>query len=72
MFSKGKGIDKKYFVFGEFGEDGEEKHLLGRVKRILREALEGLLAASEVSSHSKRRGNQKVDQKPRQHNNVLS
>ena len=48
MFSKGKGIDKKYFVFGEHQEEGEDRHLLGRIRRILRHALDGLLAASEV------------------------
>ena len=48
MFSKGKGIDKKYFIFGEFNEDREELHLLGRCKRLLREALDGLLSAAEV------------------------
>ena len=48
MFSKGKGIDKKYFVFGEHAEEGEDKHLLGHIKKILRTALDGLLATSEV------------------------
>ena len=53
MFSKSKGIDKKYFIFGEYDEDGEETHFIGRTKRILREALDGLLSSAELYYRSK-------------------
>ena len=46
--SKGPKIDRKYFVFGESAEDGEEEHFLGKIKRVLRDATDGLLAAGEV------------------------
>ena len=46
--SKSKGIDKKYFVFGEQPEEGELDHFLGRIKRVLRETTDGVLAAAEV------------------------
>ena len=46
--SKPGKIDKKYYIFGELHEEGEETNLIGRIKRILRESVDGLLAASEV------------------------
>jgi hypothetical protein len=47
--SKSKGIDRKYFMFGEGPEEGELDHILGRVRRTLRETTDGILAAAEVS-----------------------
>lgn len=47
MSGKGK-IDKKYFVFGEEAEEGEENNFQGRIKQILRVTLEALLAISEL------------------------
>ncbi|KAK2168021.1 hypothetical protein LSH36_21g05004 [Paralvinella palmiformis] len=46
--SKPGKIDKKYYIFGEFHEEGEETNLIGRIKRILRESTDGLLSAAEV------------------------
>ena len=47
--SKGTKIDRKLLVFGEAELPGEQTHFLGRIQRLLREALDGLLAASDVS-----------------------
>ncbi len=47
--SKGQKYDRKYMVFGEKEEPGEETHFLGKVRRLLREALDGLLTAAEVN-----------------------
>lgn len=41
-------FDKKYLVFGEKEEEGEEVYILGIIKRILREVLDGLLINVEV------------------------
>lgn len=41
-------IDKKYFVFGEDPEEGEDSHILGRIKRLLRETDIALLIDGEV------------------------
>lgn len=46
--SKSTKFDKKYLVFGEKDEEGEELHLLGTIRRNLREALDGLLTSAEV------------------------
>jgi hypothetical protein len=46
--SKSTKFDRKYLVFGEKEEEGEEKHILGIIKKTLREALEGLLTNAEV------------------------
>ena len=46
--SKGQKYDRKYLVFGEREEPGEETHILGKIRRLLREALDGLLSAAEV------------------------
>lgn len=35
-------------MFGEKEEEGEERHILGIIKKTLREALEGLLTNAEV------------------------
>ena len=50
MHRRSSKIDKKYFVFGEQPEEGEDLHLMGRITGVLRETLDGLLTASEVSS----------------------
>ncbi|KAI0222951.1 DUF4456 domain-containing protein [Lamellibrachia satsuma] len=47
-------IDKKYFVFGEVPEEGEELHLMGRINGVLRETLDGLLTASEMYYRQKK------------------
>lgn len=47
--SKSTKFDKKYLVFGEKEEEGEEAHILGIIKRTLREALDGLLTNAEVT-----------------------
>lgn len=49
--SKSTKFDKKYLVFGEKEEEGEEAHILGIIKRTLREALDGLLTNAEVTVH---------------------
>ena len=49
MTRRSSKIDKKYFVFGEQPEEGEDLHLMGRITGVLRETLDGLLTASEVS-----------------------
>lgn len=46
--SKSSKFDKKYLVFGEKDEEGEDLHFLGIIKRTLREALDGLLTSGEV------------------------
>ena len=46
--SKSTRFDKKYLIFGEKDEEGEERHLLGIIRRNLREALDGLLTSAEV------------------------
>ena len=46
--SKSTKFDKKYLIFGEKDEEGEERHLLGIIRRNLREALDGLLTSAEV------------------------
>ncbi|KAJ8300120.1 hypothetical protein KUTeg_021639 [Tegillarca granosa] len=45
--SKSSKFDKKYMVFGEKDEEGEDKHLLGIIRRTLREALDGLLTSAD-------------------------
>ncbi|CAG2191023.1 unnamed protein product [Mytilus edulis] len=45
--SKSTKFDKKYLIFGEKDEEGEEYHLLGIIRRNLREALDGLLTSAE-------------------------
>ena len=47
--SKSTKFDKKYLVFGEKEEEGEETHILGIIKKTLREALDGLLTNAEVN-----------------------
>lgn len=49
--SKSTKFDKKYLVFGEKEEEGEEAHILGIIKKTLREALDGLLTNAEVTVH---------------------
>lgn len=56
--SKSTKFDKKYLVFGEKEEEGEEAHILGIIKRTLREALDGLLTNAEMYYRSK--GNRPV------------
>ena len=46
--SKSTGFHKNYMIFGEKDEEGEERHLLGIIRRNLREALDGLLTSAEV------------------------
>ncbi|KAK3086983.1 hypothetical protein FSP39_000010 [Pinctada imbricata] len=46
--SKSTKFDRKYLIFGEKDEEGEERHLLGIIKRTLREALDGLLTTAEM------------------------
>lgn len=47
--SKGTKFDPKYLVFGLKEESGEDTHFLGKVRKLLREALDGLLSAAEVN-----------------------
>nr|XP_022322524.1 coiled-coil domain-containing protein 180-like isoform X10 [Crassostrea virginica] len=56
--SKSTKFDKKYLVFGEKEEEGEETHILGIIKKTLREALDGLLTNAEMYYRSK--GNRPV------------
>lgn len=56
--SKSTKFDKKYLVFGEKEEEGEEAHILGIIKKTLREALDGLLTNAEMYYRSK--GNRPV------------
>ncbi|XP_069121816.1 LOW QUALITY PROTEIN: coiled-coil domain-containing protein 180-like [Argopecten irradians] len=56
--SKSTKFDKKYLIFGEKDEEGEENHLLGIVKRTLREALDGLLTSGEM--YYRQKGNRMV------------
>ncbi|XP_076092470.1 coiled-coil domain-containing protein 180-like isoform X4 [Mytilus galloprovincialis] len=56
--SKSTKFDKKYLIFGEKDEEGEEYHLLGIIRRNLREALDGLLTSAEL--YYKNKGNRQV------------
>ena len=56
--SKSTRFDKKYLIFGEKDEEGEERHLLGIIRRNLREALDGLLTSAEL--YYKNKGNRQV------------
>ncbi|XP_033732294.1 coiled-coil domain-containing protein 180-like isoform X1 [Pecten maximus] len=56
--SKSTKFDKKYLIFGEKDEEGEEHHLLGIIKLTLREALDGLLTSGEMFYRQK--GNRMV------------
>ncbi|XP_061169622.1 coiled-coil domain-containing protein 180-like isoform X3 [Saccostrea echinata] len=56
--SKSTKFDRKYLVFGEKEEEGEENHILGIIKKTLREALDGLLTNAEMYYRSK--GNRPV------------
>ncbi|XP_056009695.1 coiled-coil domain-containing protein 180-like isoform X3 [Ostrea edulis] len=51
--SKSTKFDRKYLVFGEKEEEGEERHILGIIKKTLREALEGLLTNAEMYYRAK-------------------
>uniref|UniRef100_A0A1I8I5B4 DUF4455 domain-containing protein n=1 Tax=Macrostomum lignano TaxID=282301 RepID=A0A1I8I5B4_9PLAT len=46
--AKNQRLDKKYMVFGEGEDPAEAQHFLGRVRRICREALDGMLLAAEL------------------------
>ncbi|XP_021341706.1 coiled-coil domain-containing protein 180-like isoform X3 [Mizuhopecten yessoensis] len=56
--SKSTKFDRKYLIFGEKDEEDEERHLLGVVKRTLREALDGLLTSGEM--YYRQKGNRLV------------
>ncbi|ELU16401.1 hypothetical protein CAPTEDRAFT_163477 [Capitella teleta] len=48
MRSKAMKIDRKYFVFGEMADEREDTYFLGKIRHILRDATDGLLAAAEL------------------------
>ncbi|XP_041370743.1 coiled-coil domain-containing protein 180-like [Gigantopelta aegis] len=51
-------IDKKFYVFGEKPEEQEDTHLIGIVRKILREANDGLLSHAEL--YYRQKGNRSV------------
>lgn len=50
--------DKKYLHFGECDEPSEEKHFLGKVRKILRDSTDGLLTAADI--YYRQKGNRAV------------
>ncbi|KXJ15191.1 Coiled-coil domain-containing protein 180 [Exaiptasia diaphana] len=53
-------IDKKFLVFGEKPEEGE--HFLAKIKNVLREGMEGLLATAEM--YYRQKGSQRAPTRP--------
>ena len=47
--SKGPKFDKKGLPFGEKEDENEDEYFLGKINHILRDALDGLLAAADVT-----------------------
>ncbi|XP_032230152.2 coiled-coil domain-containing protein 180 [Nematostella vectensis] len=57
---QGPRCDKKFLVFGENPE--EDRHFLAKIKNVLREGLEGLLATAEM--YYKQKGTQRAPTRP--------